>query len=73
MNHKFTDGREKIVLCGIKFYDERNGQLFTQDRAAWIKKQGDGYIIYFLPGHVTSDYENQNVCQMVLNAINWVE
>ena len=73
MNHKFTDGREKIVLCGIKFYDDRNGNLFMQDRGAWIKKQGEGEIIYFLPGHSTSDYENRNISQMILNAIEWME
>jgi len=26
LNHKFTDGREKTVLFGLKFFDDRNGQ-----------------------------------------------
>ena len=71
MNHKFTDGREKTVLCGIKFYDTRNGELFMQDRAVWYKNYGKGIIYYFMPGHSVSDYENRNVAQMILNAINF--
>ncbi|MBN2413277.1 ThuA domain-containing protein [candidate division KSB1 bacterium] len=72
MNHKFIDGREKTVLCGIKFLDERNGQLFMQDRGAWIKDQGKGKIFYFQPGHRPEDYKNNIVSQMILNAIEWV-
>jgi hypothetical protein len=71
LNHKFTDGREKTVLCGIKHYDERNGKLFMQDRGAWLKKSGKGIIIYFQPGHASSDYRNQNIAQMILNAVKW--
>ena len=71
MNHKFTDGREKTVLCGIKFYDIRNNELFMQDRAVWYKKYGKGTIYYFMPGHSVSDYENKNVSQMILNAIDF--
>lgn len=71
MNHKFTDGREKTVLCGIKFYDPRNNELFMQDRAVWYKKYGKGIIYYFMPGHSVSDYENKNIAQMILNAINY--
>lgn len=72
LNQKFTDGREKMVLCGMKFYDDRNGNWFMQDRGVWIKKQGKGEIIYFLPGDTPSDYKNQNISQMILNAIEWV-
>ena len=36
MNHKFTDGREKTVLLGFKFFDDRNSQMFMQDRAGWL-------------------------------------
>jgi hypothetical protein len=71
MNHKFTDGREKTVLCGIKFRDPRNGELFMQDRAVWIKPQGTGEIVYILPGDRPSDYENPLVAQLILNAIKY--
>jgi len=72
LNHKFTDGREKTVLMGLKHFDDRNQVLFMQDRAGWVKKAGKGDIIYIMPGHVPSDYENPNISQIILNAINWV-
>ena len=71
MNHKFTDGREKTVLMGFRFLDDRNGQMFMQDRAGWLKKYGNGEVIYLMPGHAASDFENRNISQMILNAITW--
>jgi hypothetical protein len=71
MNHKFIDGREKTVLCGFKFLDKRNQHLFMQDRAVWLKQYRKGDIIYIMPGHSPSDYENQNISQMILNATQW--
>jgi len=71
LNHKFTDGREKTVLCGIVYHDPESGRTYMQDRGAWIKKQGKGTIVYFLPGHAVSDYENKNISQIILNAITW--
>jgi hypothetical protein len=71
INHKFTDGRQKTVLCGIVYHDKDSDKTYMQDRGAWIKKQGKGTIIYFMPGHTASDYENKNISQMILNAIRW--
>lgn len=71
MNHKFTDGREKTVLCGFKFFDRRNGKMFMQDRAVWLKDYGKGAIVYFKMGHSTREFQNRNYSQMILNAINW--
>jgi len=71
INHKFTDGREKIVLCGIVYHDTESDKTYMQDRGAWIKRQGKGTIVYFMPGHTASDYENRNISQMILNAIRW--
>jgi hypothetical protein len=71
INHKFTDGREKIVLCGLVYYDKESDKTYMQDRGAWIKRQGKGTILYFMPGHIASDYENKNISQMILNAIRW--
>ena len=42
-----------------------------QDRGAWIKKQDKGTIVYFMPGHAVSDYQNKSISQMILNAIRW--
>ena len=71
INHKFIDGREKVVLCGIVYHDTQNNKTYMQDRGAWIKRQGKGTIIYFMPGHIASDYKNRNISQMILNAISW--
>jgi hypothetical protein len=71
INHKFTDGREKVVLCGIVYHDNESDKTYMQDRGAWIKRQDKGTIIYFMPGHIASDYENKNISQMILNAIRW--
>ena len=71
VNHKFTDGREKTVLCGLVYHDAESGKTYMQDRGAWIKKQGKGTIVYFLPGHAVSDYENKSISQIILNAITW--
>ena len=71
MNHKFTDGREKTVLMGFRFLDDRNGQMFMQDRAGWLKKHGKGEVVYLMPGHSATDFENDNFAQMILNAITW--
>lgn len=71
MNHKFTDGKAKTVLCGMKFTDPRTGTHFEQDRMAWIKDYGAGKIFYFQPGHFIEEYKDANICQMILNAIIW--
>jgi len=71
INHKFADGREKVVLCGIVYNDTENNKTYMQDRGAWIKRQGKGTIVYFMPGHAVSDYQNKNISQIILNAIRW--
>ncbi len=71
LNHKFTDGREKIVLCGIVYQDKETNRTYLQDRGAWIREQGKGIIVYFMPGHAASDYQRNGISQMILNAIRW--
>jgi len=71
LNHKFTDDSDKTILMGLKFYDIRNDQLFMQDRASWYKIAGEGDIFYFMPGHSSREFENENFAQMILNAINY--
>ena len=71
LNHKFTDGKDKTILMGMKFYDIRNDQLFMQDRASWYKTAEKGDIFYFMPGHSSREFENKNFSQMILNAINY--
>jgi hypothetical protein len=71
MNHKFTDGRAKTVLCGMKYTDPRTGTVFQQDRMGWVKSYGAGRIVYLQPGHFADEFRNPNISQMVLNAIIW--
>ena len=71
VNHRFTDGREKTVLCGLIYTDKATGKTYMQDRGAWIKSRGKGTIVYLMPGHCASDYQNENIARMVLNAVNW--
>lgn len=72
LNHKYTDGRAKAVLAGLRFFDDRNGQMFMQDRAAWTKPVGNGEVVYLMAGHSATDFENSHYAQMIINAINWV-
>lgn len=71
MNHKFTDGQAKTILCGMKFTDPRTGKVFEQDRMAWFRDYGKGRIFYFQPGHFAEEYRDPNISQMILNAILW--
>jgi hypothetical protein len=71
MNVQFTDGREKTVLLGFKYRDDRNGVLYMQGREGWLKPAGTGWIVYLQMGHTTAEFENAAVAQMVLNAVNW--
>jgi len=71
INHRFTDGRDKTVLCGLIYTDKATGKTYMQDRGGWIKSQGKGTIVYLMAGHCVSDYQNENVTQMVLNAVRW--
>lgn len=71
VNHRFTDGREKRVLCGLIYTDKTTGKTYMQDRGVWIKEQGKGTIVYIMPGHCVSDYQNQGIAQMILNAVTW--
>jgi hypothetical protein len=71
ISHRFIDGREKTVLCGLIYTDRTTGKTYMQDRGVWIKKQGKGTIVYLMPGHCVSDYQNANIAQMIMNAVNW--
>lgn len=71
VNHRFTDGRDKTVLCGLIYADKATGKTYIQDRGGWIKSQGKGTIVYLMPGHCVPDYQNERIAQMILNAVTW--
>ncbi len=70
INHQFTDGREKTVLFGFHFKNPKDGKLYMQDRGGWYIQNGEGYVIYFQPGHLVDDFKDP-YCQIILNAIQW--
>jgi hypothetical protein len=71
LNHEFTDGREKTVLLGFRYVDDRNGALYMQDREGWLKPSGKGFIVYLQMGHSSHDLENPVVAQIIANAVTW--
>lgn len=71
VNHHFTDGREKTVLLGFRYRDDRNGALFMQDREGWLKPAGDGWIVYLQMGHFVEEWRHPIVARLVLNGIRW--
>jgi hypothetical protein len=71
MNVNFSDGKEKTILLGYKYLDDRNQILHQQLTSGWLKPSGNGWIIYLQVGHSAHEYENAAVAQMALNAITW--
>lgn len=69
LNHTFIDGQDKKVLLGFKYQDAKTGETYMQDRAGWLKRSGKGWIIYFMPGHESEDFENPCYQQLLLNAL----
>lgn len=71
MNVQFTDGAAKTRLLGFRYLDDRNGALFMQDRAGWLKPAGRGWIVYLQMGHFVQEFRHPMVAQLVLNAVTW--
>jgi trehalose utilization protein len=71
MNVQIADDKEKTILLGFKYLDDRNNGLFMQDTEGWVKPSGKGWIVYLQPGHTGAEFEVPTVARMVLNAITW--
>ncbi|MBN2328041.1 MAG: ThuA domain-containing protein [Candidatus Omnitrophica bacterium] len=71
INHNFKDGREKTVLCGFKYKDPESGEWIMQDRGAWYKPAGRGWVFYFQPGHTPVEFQERNYCRMIMNCLTW--
>jgi hypothetical protein len=69
LNHVHTEPR--TLLMGLKYKDEATGTTYMQDRAGWIKPAGKGWIVYLMPGHRQSDFDNVAYGRIVLNAVIW--
>jgi hypothetical protein len=66
LNHQLLGNR--TILLGFKFADSA-GKVWTQDRSAWYKPAGKGWLFYSQPGHAISDFENPLYTQLIANAI----
>jgi len=72
LNHKFTDGEEKTVLLGFIYEGEKTGgRKVMQSTSGWLKKVGNGWLIYLQPGHLMEDMQSKPFQQMIVNAIRW--
>src|SRR2546423_35101 len=56
LNHVHTEPR--TLLMGLKYTDTATGKTYTQDRAGWVKPAGKGWLVYLMPGHRQSDFDN---------------
>lgn len=71
LNQQFTDQDEKMVLCGMKYFEKAANVCYMQSQAAWLKKTEKGWVFYMMFGHKNNDFEVPQVSQMILNAITW--
>jgi hypothetical protein len=66
LNHQLIGPR--TTLLGFKFTDA-DGKVWMQDRSAWCKPVGKGWLFYSQPGHAISDFENPVYTQIIANAV----
>jgi len=66
LNHELLGPR--TMLLGFKFTDAA-GKVWMQDRSAWCKPVGKGWLFYSQPGHAITDFENPLYTQLIANAV----
>lgn len=73
LNHTFTDANEKTLLLGF-IYDgkEIGGKKIMQHTSGWLKRAGEGWLIYLQPGHSLEDMRTKPFQQILINAIQWL-
>lgn len=67
LNHVLSGPRR--VLMGLRYTDSQSGRVWTQETAGWIRAAGQGWVVYFMPGHSRQDFEDATYGRIVLNAI----
>lgn len=67
LNHTFAGPR--TLLLGLRYQDPETGRVWMQDRAGWIRRAGQGWIVYFQPGHSIRDFQQPAYTRLILNAI----
>jgi len=71
INQQDTDPEGRVMLLGFYFEDKKENRTVMQDRAGWLRKKGDGWLIYFQPGHSPAEFEEPVYLQILLNALTW--
>lgn len=69
LNHVLTEPRQ--LLLGFKYTDATSGQVYEQKHAGWMRKSGKGWIVYLMPGHSLSEFEDPAYARIVVNAVIW--
>lgn len=67
LNHVFEGSR--TILLGLKFREPKSGATYMQDTAGWYKRAGKGMVMYFMPGHSVTEFENPAYAQILVNAV----
>lgn len=70
LNHQLLGPR--TVLLGFAFTDA-TGKRWQQDRSAWCRPVGKGWLFYSQPGHAITDFENPIYTQIIANAVIFKE
>ncbi len=63
LNHVFSGLR--TTLMGIKY------ESYMQPTAGWYRPAGKGSVMYFMPGHNASDFDNPTYAQILANAVQF--
>ncbi len=67
LNHVFSGAR--TLLLGIKYVEKLSGRTYMQPTAGWTRPAGKGTVMYFMPGHKASDFDNPTYAQILANAV----
>jgi hypothetical protein len=69
LNHQLTGKR--TVLMGFKYIEPATGRVWMQDRAAWYKPLGKGWVFYFKAGHSAQDFRHATYAQVLANVVTF--
>jgi len=68
INHIPLPDPNRELLFGLYFTDQKSGRKFFSANGGWITKKGKGTLIYLMPGHGKSDY-NEMYCRIIKNCL----
>lgn len=71
LNHVLTEDKARTRLLGLKYTDKDSGRTYMQSHAGWVKRSGNGWIIYLQPGHDLHDLTHPTFERILLNAVIW--